>query len=43
METYSQKPVTFMSFWLDYCDKNYIERIPIAVKYVITFLIWPVK
>ena len=31
METF-QKPVTFMYFWLDYCDKNQIERIPIAVK-----------
>ena len=34
METYSsfQKPVTFMYFWLNYCDENHIERIPIAVK-----------
>ena len=32
METYSQKPVTFMYFWLNYCDKNHIERIPIAVE-----------
>ena len=34
METYSsfQKPVTFMYFWLNYCDKNHIERIPVAVK-----------
>ena len=32
METYSQEPVTFMYFWLNYCDKNHIERIPIAVK-----------
>ena len=34
METYSsfQKPVTFMYFWLNYCDKNHIERIPTAVK-----------
>ena len=34
METYSsfQKPVTFMYFWLNYCDKNHIDRIPIAVK-----------
>ena len=31
METF-QKTVTFMYFWLDYCDKNQIERIPIAVK-----------
>ena len=34
METYSsfQKPVTFMYFWLNYCDKNHIERIPVAVE-----------
>ena len=32
METYSQEPVTFMYFWLNYCDKNHIERIPIAEK-----------
>ena len=33
METYSQKPVTFMFFWLNYCDGNHhIERIPIVVK-----------
>ena len=32
METYSQKPVTFIYFWSDYCDENHIERIPIAVK-----------
>ena len=32
METYSQKLVTFMYFWLNYCDKNHIERIPVAVK-----------
>ena len=25
-------PVTFMYFWLNYCDKNHIERISIAVK-----------
>ena len=32
METL-QKPVTFMYFWLNYCDKkNYIEKIPVAVK-----------
>ena len=33
METYSsfQKPVTFMYFWLNYCDENH-ERIPVAVK-----------
>ena len=34
METCSsfQEPVTFMYFWLNYCDKNHIERIPVAVK-----------
>ena len=32
METYSQKLVTFMYFWLNYCDENHIERIPVAVK-----------
>ena len=35
MEIYSsfQKPVTFMYFWLNYCDENHhIERIPVAVK-----------
>ena len=35
METYSllQKPLTFMYFWLNYCDENHhIERIPVAVK-----------
>ena len=32
MEIYSQKPVTFIYFWLNYCDKNHIDRIPIAVK-----------
>ena len=26
-----QKPVVFMYFWLNYCNKN-IERIPVAVK-----------
>ena len=32
METYSSlQTVTFMCFWLNYCDKN-IERIPVAVK-----------
>ena len=31
METF-QKPVTFMYFWLIYCDKNHIERILVAVK-----------
>ena len=36
METYRDyslgKPVVFMYFWLNYCDKNHIERIPVAVK-----------
>ena len=34
METCSsfQEPVTFMYFWLNYCDKNHIERIPVAVE-----------
>ena len=34
MKRYSsfQKPVTFMYFWLNYCDKNHIEGIPIAMK-----------
>ena len=34
METYSslQKPIAFMYFWLNYCNENHIERIPVAVK-----------
>ena len=35
MEAYSSlwKLVTFMYFWLNYCDENlHIERIPVAVK-----------
>ena len=28
METYS----SFQYFWLNYCDANHIERIPVAVK-----------
>ena len=33
METYSSlQPATLMYFWLNYCDKNHTERIPIAVK-----------
>ena len=33
METYSSpQPATLMCFWLNYCDENHIERIPIAVK-----------
>ena len=31
METF-QKPVTFMYFWLNYLNKNHIERISVAVK-----------
>ena len=32
METYSPlQRATFVYFWLDYCDENHIERIPIAV------------
>ena len=31
METF-QKPVTFIYFWLNYCDENHIERIPVGVK-----------
>ena len=31
METL-QKPVNFMYFWLNYCDKNHIEKIPVAMK-----------
>ena len=26
------QPVTLMYFWLNYCDENHIERIPVAVK-----------
>ena len=34
MKTYSslRKPVTFMYFWLNYCDENRIEKLPVAVK-----------
>ena len=32
METYSSFQKPFMYFWLKYCDKNHIERIPVAVK-----------
>ena len=33
IETYSHKSVTFMYFWLNYCDENHhIERSPITVK-----------
>ena len=31
METL-RKPVNFMYFWLNYCDKNHIEKILVAVK-----------
>ena len=27
-----QKLVVFMHFWLNYCDENHVERIPIGVK-----------
>ena len=36
METYRdyslQKPVVFMYFWLNYCNENHVEKIPVAVK-----------
>ena len=33
MKTHSSlQPTTFMYFWLNYCDENHIERIPIAVR-----------
>ena len=33
METYSGEPVTtFMYFWLNCCEENHNERIPIVVK-----------
>ena len=32
METDSLQPTMFMYFWLNYCDENHVERIPIAVK-----------
>ena len=33
MEMYSlRKPIAFIYFRLNYCDKNHIERIPVAVK-----------
>ena len=34
METYSsfQKPIVFIYFWLNYCNENHIERIPVGVK-----------
>ena len=33
METYSSlQPTTLMYFWLNYCDENHIERIPIPVQ-----------
>ena len=30
MEAYSK--TGWLNFWLNYCDKNHIERIPVAVK-----------
>ena len=42
METYPllQKPVTFMHFWLNYCDENHhIKKIPVAVKDIYHLLI----
>ena len=27
-----RKPIAFMYFWLNYCDKIHIEKIPVAVK-----------
>ena len=32
MEADSLQPTTFMYFWLNYCDENHVERIPVAVK-----------
>ena len=33
METYSSlQHAAFMYFWLNHCDKNRIEKIPVAVK-----------
>ena len=33
MKTYSSlQPATYMYFWLNYCDENHIERIPLPVK-----------
>ena len=36
MKRYSspRKPITFMYFWLNYCNGNHIERIPIAVTFL---------
>ena len=42
MDTF-QKTVTFMYFWLNYCDKNHIERIPIGVKDIDHLFRRPVK
>ena len=34
----------FMYFWLNYSDEyHHVERIPIAVKNIDHFFIWPVK
>ena len=27
-----QKPIAFMYFWMNYCNENHIERIPVVVK-----------
>ena len=32
MEADSLQPTTFMYFWLNYCEENHVERIPVAVK-----------
>ena len=33
MEIYPEEPVTtFMYFWLNHCEENHNERIPIVVK-----------
>ena len=38
MKRYSQKPMTFMYFWVNYCDENnHMEIIPVAVKDRSTF------
>ena len=30
-----------MHFWLNYCNENHVERIPVAVKNATTLFIWP--
>ena len=32
METYFQNPITFMYFWLNYYDKNHVERILVGAE-----------